>query len=271
MAVKKEFEGFSLVDFFKELEVSAWVNKVLYDSEEHKSDKWIEEYTKQANEPNLSKAEKQVGLAHVEVEKDRKAKKLQEVREAYLVRANEIREAFSEYLDNEFANTPERLDSDAIRLLDIGIMSPKEYKRMFDDYSDNPCMMRIVAKYAEKKLESEEGTISREGREMLQGIIYAVNVLGNGERQLENFDNLSEIGGRMVGTGVAAQFAKVQRDNYAKTFIANLSQIVPFEEIDDPASDGNNKGKKLTKADIMNIRDAAERQEAIAKNWSLFV
>lgn len=271
MAVKKEFEGFSIADFFKELEVSAWVNKVLYDSEEHKSDKWIEEYTKQANEPNISKAEKQVGLAHVEAEKDNKAKKLQEVREAYLARAKEIREAFSEYLDSEFANTPGRVDSDAIRLLDIGIMRPKEYKRMFDGYKDNPCMMRIVAKYAENKLNSEERTISREDRETLQGILHTVKVFGNGERHLENFDNLSEIGGRMVGTGVAAQFAKVRRDNYAKTFIANLSQIVPFEEVADPATEGNNKGKKITKSEIMNIRDVAERQDAIAKNWSLFV
>ena len=278
---KKLLSASSFADYCRALGEMARDLAARYDEEEATADEWIAKYRKQAGDRQKSDIERLDAEARAMVAESDKKRALAAIRQEYHTRVSEIRANYVAFVEDALLATPDKMDADSISLLKSGIMRPKEIRKMFDSFSDNPCMLRIVAKYAQDMIETNGKRLATHERHDLEWICHTVNGIGTGEKWLKQFDGLAQLGSRMVGEKY--EFGKVYRAGYAEQMDAALKMALSSLGEGDGETDGETDGGtdggngsagradgSKTKSEIMNIKDAKARQSAIAENMNLF-
>jgi len=112
----------------------------------------------------------------------------------------------------KYGMSPERLDANAVSLINSGVMSDSDLMRMLDDYEGNATMMRLIAA---KMSESQNETISARGKaiieetthtphlDILDSIIYLQSMALRTDEN--NGENITLETGRLISDGVATK------------------------------------------------------------------
>lgn len=105
---------------------------------------------------------------------------------------------------DEMAN-PEQVDTNGLKLLDSGILTPAEMLNMAKNYSENPAMLRVVGKRATEALDKNGKNMSLDERGALNEAVRIANDGGNSI--LSNFDALASVATTCTGQSHGASSA----------------------------------------------------------------
>ena len=91
---------------------------------------------------------------------------------------------------------PKKIDRDIVYLLDSGILSPAEYKKMYDESAGNPTMQRIIKKRIESLVNDQIGRTDGESMQ-LRSLLYNMPET-RAEEQIGQFDVLINLFERTI-------------------------------------------------------------------------
>lgn len=89
------------------------------------------------------------------------------------------------------------MDGNAIELLKSGILAPKEYEAMLNDFKGNPTMVRMIGSYAENSAREAEARGDHDARRTLAAVSFNSKQM-DGRNHLEAFDFLADVYSRSV-------------------------------------------------------------------------
>lgn len=112
----------------------------------------------------------------------------------------------------KYGMSPERLDANAVSLINSGVMSDSDLMRMLDDYEGNATMMRLIGA---KMSESQNEMISAKGKatveatthtphlDIIDSLIYLQSMALRADEN--NGENITLETGRLISDGVAKE------------------------------------------------------------------
>ena len=89
------------------------------------------------------------------------------------------------------------MDGNAIELLKSGILAPKEYEALLNDFKGNPTMVRMIGRYAENGAREAEARGDHDARRTLTAVSFNSKQM-DGRNHLEAFDYLADVYSRSV-------------------------------------------------------------------------
>lgn len=154
----------------------------------------------------------------------------------YKSKVKNLREKFSSFLDEHYAASPDKLDTDTMQLLNSGICTADELARLVDQHSDNPTMIRIIGSHAKKM---NDGTLSYADRAVCATVQNAAIAAADGRREMAIFDSAVSTTDRGLGKNyeVASKMHK-HIPSWLEDF-GNQIQNLPVTPVEISASSSN--------------------------------
>lgn len=81
--------------------------------------------------------------------------------ENYKVKAKEIRKSMEAFVADVYRVAPDRIDQNAMQLLNAGIMTVDEAEHLAMQYANNPTMMRLIGQYAKKNFDASKNSFGK--------------------------------------------------------------------------------------------------------------
>lgn len=120
-----------------------------------------------------------------------------EGRAKYRKRIETVRQELSDTLDADFELNPDDLDMKAVKILESGGLSAKDYRGLLKKYENNQTMLRTIRKHLKGATEAD-----LENKELRD--VYLSDVIGRqaDESYLDTFDDLNSVFERGLHSGV---------------------------------------------------------------------
>lgn len=148
----------------------------------------------------------------LEAEKAAIAEQIRQIPQCYSKSAAAIRLECERAFHGKYGMSPERLDANAVTLINSGVMSDSDLMRMLDDYQGNSTMRRIIGA---KMSESQNEMISAQGKatveatthtphlDIIDSLIYLQSMALRADEN--NGENITLETGRLISDGVAKE------------------------------------------------------------------
>ena len=128
-----------------------------------------------------------------------KRQELQDVEKRFntvLGQLKSLRSQLAVAMEQDNTADPKKIDRDMIYLLDSGILSPAEYKKLYEESAGNPTMQRIIKKRLETLVEDQIGRTDGEYMQ-LKSLLYSLPET-TAEREIGQFDVLVNVFERSI-------------------------------------------------------------------------
>jgi len=166
----------------------------------------------QAKRSQYSPSGYQARVQALEDEKRAIGEQIRQIAQDYAKSAAAIRLECERAFHRKYGMSPERLDANAVTLINSGVMSDSDLMRMLDDYQGNATMMRLIAA---KMSESQNETISAQGKAVIEetthtphlDILDSLTYLQSMALRTDenNGENITLETGRLISDGVAKE------------------------------------------------------------------
>ena len=115
--------------------------------------------------------------------------------ETLLIKLQSMRKDVILAMEQENFADPKKIDRDVLYLLDSGILSPAEYKKLYEESAGNPTMQRIIRKRVESLADDQIGKTDIESMQ-IRSLYYSMKQ--NENDQTGDYDVLLNLFERII-------------------------------------------------------------------------
>ena len=152
-------------------------------------------------------AKKNTATAELKAAQENFTRAARKIVYGYADTVNNLKQELSDAVDAANLVDPAAVDSNALALLNSGIMNAADYRHMLEQFKDNSTMRRMIGKYAKDAAEARKNDIAESA---------ALRVLSNEAGRdsysiKETFNNLADVSVRYMGNSSPERHEYAQR------------------------------------------------------------